>query len=111
MAKLIFALMCLGAAAGLVLWLFGGVVRLLKNNFIVRFSADVSLCLLAGLGFIAIIFTLFDGQFAFFEVVALAFGFIIQQIFIKNTFAYLFSLVYNKVKRKRSEKIDPSKTC
>ena len=109
MIVLSLSLVILGMAVGLVFSLFSLIVRLFKGNFLARFSLDIAGCLLAGFGFILCIFSLFDGEFAFFEAVCFSFGIILEQIFVINIFAKFFRWVYNRV-IKRKKKYDSSKT-
>ena len=100
----------MGLAAGLLKSIFDGVRKLTKNNFIAGFVMDIVWCFVAGLVFILTIFTLNNGEFAFFELVAFGFGIVFEMIFVKNIFASFIIKVYNKLRRKRRKKDDANKT-
>lgn len=108
-------LFLLGAAAGLLYDLFSFLKRVSKNNLLVCFALDQAVCLMTLGGFILCVFNFSSGNFAFFEVVCLIFGIVIEQIFIKNVLAISLNAIYNKItytsKRKtlRGKKNDKSK--
>ena len=98
------ALVFCGVLAGVLLNIFSFIEKLLKQNLIAVFALDIVWCVCAAFGFILTIFSLSNGQFAFFELLCFAFGVAFEVIFVQNLFALLLKDVYNKVKQKRRQK-------
>ena len=98
-----------GCFAGMIFALFEGVAKLTKDNFIVVFISDIVATLLAGLLFILAIFITEYGSFAFFEVLCFAFG-LVFVLFVKNSFASLILMLYNKFKLRRRANNDSGET-
>lgn len=101
-----------GMAAGLVYSLLG-LGRKLSSSLILKFVVDLLSTLIAGLLFIVAIFTLFDGQIAFFEAICFCFGLIFEQIFVYNLFALTFKKICNilKSRRKTNDTSKVDKPC
>ena len=98
----------LGVLTGGVYSVFG-FLRRLSKSFILTFVLDVLTCLVGGIAFIYGVFSLENGNFAFFETLCFASGIIFELIFVQNIFASFYKVVYNQLKRMRRKRNDKSK--
>ncbi|MBR2909577.1 MAG: spore cortex biosynthesis protein YabQ [Clostridia bacterium] len=98
--NLIVVFMFCGVVCGIVYNLLSLLKKIAKKNLMVCFFVDIVSCLISGLVFIVFVFKYTFGQILVYEVLFFVFGIVILQIFIKNSFARLIRVVYNKVNNK-----------
>ena len=91
-----------GIICGVVHNMFCLFKKVTKGNLIVNNFIDIVSCLICGLIFVVFVFKYNFGEFKLFQAVFFVVGIVILQIFIKNSFARLVRLVYNKVNNKRN---------
>jgi len=75
-----------------------------KKNFLVVNVLDFLFCLFSGFLLIFCIFNFKQGYFALFQLISFCFGFVFEQIIIKNLFTSPIKWVYNKAKLRKSIK-------
>lgn len=100
LAAMLMFLVC-GLICGAIYNVLSLVKNIVKNNLVIEIVADLASCFLSGAIFISFVFKYSYGSFELFQVIFLVVGIAFMQIFVKNSFASLILVVYNKIKSRK----------